>query len=101
ALSLLGPADERQVRAAAPEDFGQEFLALVMSVRVVDSMDEAIEHIETHGSGHTEAIVTGDETTTLPPEWNSNGRVFYRQNLPLPTTWLAIVPTIHLEEPSE
>ncbi len=61
ALSLLGPADERQVRAAAPEDFGQEFLALVMSVRVVDSMDEALEHIETHGSGHTEAIVTGDD----------------------------------------
>ena len=61
ALALLGPVDERQVKAATAEDFGQEFLALVLSVRVVDSLDEALEHIETHGSGHTEAIVTGDD----------------------------------------
>ncbi len=61
ALSLLGPVDERQVKAAAEEDFGREFIALVMSVRVVDSLDEALEHIETYGSGHTEAIVTGDD----------------------------------------
>ncbi len=61
ALSLLGPVDERQVKAATAEDFGREFLALVLSVRVVDSLDEALEHIETHGSGHTEAIVTGDD----------------------------------------
>ncbi len=61
ALSLLGPVDERQVKAAAAEDFGREFIALVTSVRVVDSIDEALEHIETYGSGHTEAIVTGDD----------------------------------------
>ncbi len=61
ALSLLGPVDERQVKAAAEDDFGREFIALVMSVRVVDSLDEALEHIETYGSGHTEAIVTGDD----------------------------------------
>lgn len=60
ALSLIGPAPEPLVRAAAPEDFGQEFLALAMSVKVVDSMDEALLHIEEHGSGHTEAIVTED-----------------------------------------
>ena len=59
ALSLIGPAGEL-VRAAAPEDFGQEFLSLTMSVRVVDTMDEALDHIEKHGSGHTEAIVTED-----------------------------------------
>ena len=61
ALALLGPVDERQVKAADESDFGQEFLALVLSVRVVDSLDEALEHIETYGSGHTEAIVTGDD----------------------------------------
>ena len=61
ALSLLGPVDEEHVKAATPEDFGQEFLSLVLSVRTVDSFDEAIEHIETYGSGHSEAIVTGDE----------------------------------------
>ena len=60
ALSLIGPAPESLVRAAAPDDFGQEFLALAMSVKVVDSMDEALLHIEEHGSGHTEAIVTED-----------------------------------------
>ena len=60
ALSLIGPAPGPLVRAAAPDDFGQEFLALAMSVKVVDSMDEALLHIEEHGSGHTEAIVTED-----------------------------------------
>ena len=60
ALSLIGPAPEPLVRAASPDDFGQEFLALAMSVKVVDSMDEALLHIEEHGSGHTEAIVTED-----------------------------------------
>ena len=60
ALSLLGPVDGDRIRAATPDDFGQEFLALVLSVRVVDSLDEAMEHIEEYGSGHTEAIVTED-----------------------------------------
>ena len=63
ALSLLGPVDGSQVKAATSDDFGQEFLDLVLSIRVVDTMDEAIEHIETHGSGHTEAIVTEDYAT--------------------------------------
>ena len=61
ALALLGPVDGRPIKAAEEGDFGQEFLALVLSIRVVDSLDEAIEHIETYGSGHTEAIVTGDD----------------------------------------
>lgn len=43
---------------AAPDDFGQEFLALRAAVKVVDGLEEAIEHIETFGSGHSEAIVT-------------------------------------------
>ena len=46
---------------AGPEDFGKEFLSLVAAVKVVGSLDEAIEHIRTHGSGHSEAIVTGDK----------------------------------------
>ncbi|MCY4581248.1 MAG: glutamate-5-semialdehyde dehydrogenase [Chloroflexi bacterium] len=62
ALSLIGPVEESQVRAAGPDDFGQEFLSLTMSVKVVDSMDDALEHIEEFGSGHTEAIVTEDYT---------------------------------------
>jgi glutamate-5-semialdehyde dehydrogenase len=45
---------------ATPEDFGREFLSLVAAVKVVGSLDEAIEHIRAHGSGHSEAIVTQD-----------------------------------------
>lgn len=47
--------------AAAPGDWGQEFLDLVCAMRVVGSMDEAIAHIERYGSNHTEAILTRDE----------------------------------------
>jgi len=43
---------------ATDEDFAEEFLALVLAVKVVDSVDEAIEHVNTYGSGHSEAIVT-------------------------------------------
>jgi len=45
---------------ATDEDWDTEFLALVLAVRVVDSLAEAIEHVNEHGSGHSEAIVTGD-----------------------------------------
>lgn len=47
-------------RQARPDDFGQEFLDLVLAVRVVEGIDEALEHIARHGSGHTETIVTRD-----------------------------------------
>jgi glutamate-5-semialdehyde dehydrogenase len=46
------------VSPATNEDYAEEFLSLVLAVRVVDSVDEAIEHINTYGSGHSEAIVT-------------------------------------------
>ena len=45
---------------ATDEDWDTEYLALVLAVKVVDSIDEAIEHIGEHGSGHSEAIVTRD-----------------------------------------
>jgi glutamate-5-semialdehyde dehydrogenase len=45
---------------ATEEDFDEEFLALVLAVAVVDSVHEAIEHVNAHGSGHSEAIVTRD-----------------------------------------
>jgi len=47
------------VGEATEEDYAEEFLALVLAVRVVDSAAAAIEHINTYGSGHSEAIVTG------------------------------------------
>ena len=44
---------------ATEDDFAEEFLALVLAVKVVDSTQAAIEHINRYGSGHSEAIVTG------------------------------------------
>ena len=46
--------------AATEEDYGREFLDLILSVKVVADLDEAIAHIRRYGSGHTEAIVTRD-----------------------------------------
>jgi glutamate-5-semialdehyde dehydrogenase len=48
------------VGEAAESDWAKEFLALVLAVRVVDSLEEAIEHVNRYGSGHSEAIVTRD-----------------------------------------
>ena len=45
---------------ATEADWGKEFLALVVAVKVVDSLDEAMAHIDRYGSGHSEAIVTED-----------------------------------------
>jgi glutamate-5-semialdehyde dehydrogenase len=47
---------------ASEEDFGTEFLALRAAVRLVDGIDGALAHIETYGSGHSEAIVTENYT---------------------------------------
>jgi glutamate-5-semialdehyde dehydrogenase len=44
---------------ATEEDWATEFHALILAVRVVDTADEAIEHINTWSSGHSEGIVTG------------------------------------------
>ena len=49
------------VSAAAPEDFGQEFLDMIIAARVVDDIDAAIAHIRTYGSNHTDAIITEDD----------------------------------------
>lgn len=49
-----------QAEEATEEDYSTEYLGPVISVKVVDSLDEAIEHINRYGSRHTEAIVTGD-----------------------------------------
>ena len=49
-----------EVTPAADDDFGREFLDLILAIKVVKNMDEALEHIATYGSQHTEAIVTKD-----------------------------------------
>src|SRR3990172_8884055 len=50
----------KDVKAATEEDWSAEYLDLILAVKVVDGMDEAIDHISKYGSLHTESIVTRD-----------------------------------------
>jgi len=50
---------------AVDSDWGEEYLALVISIKVVDSLDEAIAHINRHGSHHTDAILTTDHPAAM------------------------------------
>jgi glutamate-5-semialdehyde dehydrogenase len=63
-VRLVGDETAREIvpsiEPAAEGDWGKEFLDLVLSVRVVDDLDEAIAHVQRYSSGHTEAIVTRD-----------------------------------------
>ena len=65
ALSLLGPEHGLNAIPATEDDWGREFLSLTAAVKVVDSLDEALEHIENYGSGHSEAIVTEDYSAAM------------------------------------
>ncbi len=63
-VEIRGCDRTRQVlplaKVATEEDYETEFLDLILSVKVVDSIDEAIDHIASYGSGHSEAIVTSE-----------------------------------------
>ncbi len=50
-----------EVKPATEEDWTTEYLDLILSIRVVDSLEEAIDHIEHYGSHHSDSIVTTDE----------------------------------------
>ena len=59
AMSILDAlASGAEIKQAVSDDFGTEFLALIASVKIVDSVDEALTHISNYGSGHSEAIVS-------------------------------------------
>ena len=65
ALSILGPAAPGKVVPAEEDDWGKEFLSLTAAVKVVDSLDDALQHIETYGSGHSEAVITEDYSVAM------------------------------------
>lgn len=65
ALKILKPLTSIKVVPASDKDWGKEFLALIAAVKVVDSLEEALEHIEHYGSGHSEAIVTEDYSAAM------------------------------------
>jgi len=73
----------RDVKPATEADWDAEYLALILAVRVVDSLEEAMHHIARHGSGHTESIVTEDyaagqtflrEVDSSSVMWNASTR---------------------------
>jgi glutamate-5-semialdehyde dehydrogenase len=54
---------QEQVHAAKPAHFDTEYLDYKMNCRIVDSIDDALEHISKHGSRHSEAIITNEESS--------------------------------------
>jgi glutamate-5-semialdehyde dehydrogenase len=82
ALEILTAAGV-PAKPAAPDDWGREFLELILAVRVVDGVDQALEHIAAYGSEHTEAIVTKSKSVAARFErevcasavmWNASTR---------------------------
>ncbi len=61
-LALLEAADYKPIRPATEADWTTEYLEMIMAVKVVDSLEEAITHINSHGSHHSDSIVTTDKS---------------------------------------
>ena len=60
ALAILQDAGVANLKAAVEADWDEEYLAPIIAVKVLDGLDQAISHINVHGSHHTDAIVTED-----------------------------------------
>ncbi|HTX92636.1 MAG TPA: glutamate-5-semialdehyde dehydrogenase, partial [Anaerolineales bacterium] len=60
-LTGLDPALKALVRPAGPEDFDTEWMSLVLGLKVVGNIEEAIEHTNAHSLGHSDSILTADE----------------------------------------
>ncbi|MBS0368811.1 MAG: glutamate-5-semialdehyde dehydrogenase [Proteobacteria bacterium] len=67
ALAILREAGiaDAQLKAASESDWSEEFLAPIIAIKIVDGLDEAIAHINTYSSQHTEAIVTENHTRAM------------------------------------
>jgi len=86
-VELRGDARARELlamKAATDADWNEEYLDRILAVRIVDSLDEAIAHVERHGSHHTDAIVTRDraaarrflvEVDSATVLWNASTRL--------------------------
>jgi glutamate-5-semialdehyde dehydrogenase len=82
-LAALAPIGGEKVTLATADDFRTEFLDLVLAVKIVYSLDEAIAHIETNGSHHSDCIVTENaaaaerflaEVDSATVYWNASTR---------------------------
>ncbi len=65
AIAILESIPSLKLVPAVEEDWGKEYLSLKAAIKVVDSLDEALEHIEQYGSGHSEAILTEDYSAAM------------------------------------
>ncbi|MCL2140679.1 MAG: glutamate-5-semialdehyde dehydrogenase [Dehalococcoidia bacterium] len=63
-LEILRNHEGLRLVSATSEDWGKEFLSLILAVKVVESLDMALEHIARYGSGHTEAILSENHSNT-------------------------------------
>lgn len=64
-LNLLDNVNDLEAVPVTEDDWGTEFLSLKVAVKIVDTFDQALEHITAYGSGHTEAIVTEDYAVAM------------------------------------
>jgi glutamate-5-semialdehyde dehydrogenase len=83
AYSQLSALNYQPLRRAEELDWSTEYLDTIMSVRVVDDLNQAVEHMERYGSHHSDAIVTGDpkaaerflnEVDSAAVYWNASTR---------------------------
>jgi len=65
AIAILESIPSLKLVPAVEEDWGKEYLSLKAAIKIVDSLDEALEHIERHSSGHSEAILTEDYSSAM------------------------------------
>ena len=63
AINGITRPDGAKLESATDADWEEEYLDLVLAVKIVDGIDDAIEHINNHGSGHSDTIVTTHEET--------------------------------------
>lgn len=75
--SLAGHYPDSLLFRATDDDFGTEYLAYAMAVKTVNSVDEAIAHIDRYGSGHSESIVTSDATAAVRFELETDAACVY------------------------
>ena len=65
ALAILSAAGYPHLVAASDDDWSTEYLAAILSVKLVDGIDEAMEHIDRYSSKHTESIITEDHSAAM------------------------------------
>lgn len=75
--AILSDMSHETVRSAGPDDFDTEWLSLVLGIKVVSNLEEAVEHIATHSTSHSDGILTGSEKQSARFVSEVNSAVVY------------------------